>query len=131
MGRAIISRFTRRECRFCSSLLGFTTIIIDQVMISTKSISVVLTRITDIVSDVAFELAIRKRTTRVCRDRQSRSNSPSIDGIFGREFARTGSDHVTISSVVEGGPAEQGGIRPGDRLKKLGDQTSSHRIGGD
>ena len=32
-------------------------------------------------------------------------------------------DHVTISGVVAGGPAEQGGIKPGDRLTKLGDQS--------
>ena len=81
-----------------------------------------LTRITDIVSDVACELAIRSERPEYAKTDNRVQIRRQLTAYLGVSLLN-GSDHVTISSVVEGGPAERGGIRPGDRLKKLGDQT--------
>ena len=80
-----------------------------------------LSRITDIVSDVAYELAIGNERPEYAKTDNRVQIRRQLTAFLGVGLADR-EDHVTISSVVAGGPAEQAGIKPGDRLVKLGDQ---------
>ncbi len=80
-----------------------------------------LSRITDIVSDVAFELAIRHDRPEYAETDKRVRIRRQMTAFLGVSLSNR-QDHVTISGVVDGGPAQQAGIEPGDRLEKLGDQ---------
>ena len=80
-----------------------------------------LSRITDIVSDVACELAVRSERPEYAQTDKRVQIRRQLTAFLGVSLLDR-EDHVTISGVVAGGPAEQGGIKPGDRIVKLGDQ---------
>jgi hypothetical protein len=80
-----------------------------------------LTRVTDMVSEVAFRLAVMperptyaETETRV----QIRRQMTAHLGI--RISQRNGG--VTVTEVTVGGPASQAGLRPGDRIRRVGGQ---------
>ena len=69
-----------------------------------------LTRITDIVSDVAFELAIRRERPEYAKTDNRVQIRRQLTAYLGVSLTDR-EDHVTISNVAAGGPAEQGGIK--------------------
>jgi hypothetical protein len=80
-----------------------------------------LSRITDIVSDVVLELATRPGRPAYAKTENRVQIRRQLTAFLGVSL-RDQEDHVTISDVVAGGPADRGGIKRGDRLEKLGDQ---------
>jgi hypothetical protein len=80
-----------------------------------------LTRITDIVSEVTFELAIRKERPRYAETENRVRIRRQMTAIMGVALSDRG-DHVVLSGTTAGGPAESGGLRTGDRLEKLGNR---------
>jgi hypothetical protein len=88
-----------------------------------------LSRITDIVSDVAFELAIRHERPEYAETDKRFRIRHQLTAFLGVSLSDR-QDHVMISGVVDGGPAQQAGIEPGDRLEKLGDQRvrTAHEV---
>lgn len=81
-----------------------------------------LTRITDITSNSTFELATRReRPTYAATDKQVRIRR-QMTAFLGVTLADRG-DHVVISGLTPGGPAELGGVRVGDRLKTIAGRT--------
>jgi hypothetical protein len=80
-----------------------------------------LTRITDIVSEVTFELAIRKERPRYAETENRVRIRRQITAFMGVALSDRG-DHVVLSGTTAGGPAESGGLRTGDRLEKLGNR---------
>lgn len=80
-----------------------------------------LTRITDIVSDVTWELAVRSERpvyTETDRGFQIRRQLTAFMGVKLSDR----DNHVVVSEVVAGGPADKVGIKVGDRMERLGDQ---------
>jgi len=81
-----------------------------------------LTRITDIVSDVTYELAtLEQRPIYAETEKQVRVRR-QITAYMGVSLANR-EDTVVISGLVEGAPAELAGLKVGDLLKKLGDKS--------
>ncbi len=79
-----------------------------------------LTRITDIVSDVTYELAtLEQRPTYAETEKQVRVRR-QITAYMGVSLANS-EGSVVISGLVEGAPAELAGLKAGDLLKKLGE----------
>ncbi|GAA5507071.1 M28 family peptidase [Novipirellula caenicola] len=81
-----------------------------------------LTRITDMVSDVAFDLATREVRPRYAETEkrvQIRRQLTAFMGVSLNDRA----DHVVISGLTPGGPAERMGLKPGDRLDRLGKKS--------
>jgi C-terminal processing protease CtpA/Prc len=79
-----------------------------------------LTRITDIVSDVTYELAtLEQRPTYAETEKQVRVRR-QITAYMGVSLANS-EGSVVISGLVEGAPAERAGLKAGDLLKKLGE----------
>ncbi|EMI18717.1 secreted protein containing Peptidase M28 domain protein [Rhodopirellula maiorica SM1] len=81
-----------------------------------------LTRITDMVSDVAFDLATREARPRYAETEkrvQIRRQLTAFMGVSLHDRA----DHVVISGLTSGGPAERMGLQPGDRLDRLGKKS--------
>ncbi|TWU23074.1 Aminopeptidase YwaD precursor [Novipirellula galeiformis] len=77
-----------------------------------------LTRITDMVCDVAFELAtreVRPRYAATEKHVQIRRQLTAFMGVTLQDQA----DHVVISGLASGGPAERSGLLAGDRLDRL------------
>ncbi len=81
-----------------------------------------LTRITDIVSEVTFELAVRDQRPAYVETENRVQIRRQMTAFMGVSLADRG-DHVVLSGLAEGGPAEKGGLRLGDRLDKLGDKA--------
>jgi hypothetical protein len=82
-----------------------------------------LTRITDIVTEVIFELAIREERPRYAETENRVRIRRQMTAFMGVSLSDRG-DHVVLSGTAAGGPAERGGLRTGDRLEKLG----NHRV---
>lgn len=81
-----------------------------------------LTRITDITSNSTFELATRReRPTYAATDKQVQIRR-QMTAFLGVSLSDRG-DHVVISGLTPGGPAELGGVRVGDRLKTITGKT--------
>ena len=80
-----------------------------------------LTRITDIVSEVTFELAIREQRPTYVETEKKVQIRRQMTAFMGVTLSNRG-DHVVLSGLSPGGPAERGGLRIGDRLEKLGDR---------
>ncbi len=81
-----------------------------------------LTRITDMVSDVVFDLATRETRPRYAETEkrvQIRRQLTAFMGVSLQDRA----DHVVISGLTSGGPAERTGLMPGDRLDRLGKKS--------
>ncbi|MDB4695129.1 M28 family peptidase [bacterium] len=81
-----------------------------------------LTRITDIVSDVTYELATREQRPEYAETEKRVRVRRQITAYMGISLAnRQGS--VVISGLVQGAPAERAGLKAGDVLQKLGDKS--------
>lgn len=80
-----------------------------------------LTRITDIVSDVVCELAIRDERPAYAKTENRVKIRRQLTAFLGVSL-RNQDDHVVVSDLATGGPAERGGIQRGDRLESLGKQ---------
>lgn len=80
-----------------------------------------LTRITDIVSEVTFELALDEQRPSYTETENRVRIRRQLTAFLGVSLSDRG-DHVVLSGTTAGGPAERGGLRTGDRLEKLGDQ---------
>lgn len=81
-----------------------------------------LTRITDITSNSTFELATcRERPTYAATEKQFQIRR-QMTAFLGVSLSDRG-DHVVISGLTAGGPAETGGVRVGDRIKTITGKT--------
>jgi S1-C subfamily serine protease len=80
-----------------------------------------LARVTDIVSEVTFELATREERPKYAETENRVRIRRQLTAFMGVTLSDRG-DHVIISGLTAGGPAERGGIREGDRLEKLADR---------
>jgi len=81
-----------------------------------------LIRITDIVSDVTYELATREQRPEYAETEKRVRVRRQITAYMGISLAnRQGS--VVISGLVQGAPAERAGLKAGDLLQKLGDKS--------
>lgn len=77
-----------------------------------------MTRITDIVSEVTFELATGKQRPSYVETENRVQIRRQLTAFMGVTLSNRG-DHVVLSGLSPGGPAERGGLRIGDRLEKL------------
>ena len=77
-----------------------------------------LIRITDTVSEVTFELATRKQRPTYVETEKRVQIRRQMTAFLGVMLSNRG-DHVVVSGLSPGGPAERGGLRTGDRLEKL------------
>ncbi|MCG8652616.1 MAG: PDZ domain-containing protein, partial [Pirellulales bacterium] len=80
-----------------------------------------MVRITDIVSDVALRLAIRKERPEYAETENRVQIRRQMTAFVGVTLSDR-DDHVVLSGLTPGGPAERGGLRVGDRLEQLGNQ---------
>ncbi len=90
-----------------------------------------MSRITDIVSEVTLELAVREERPRYAETENRVQIRRQMTAFLGVTLADR-SDHVAISGLTAGGPAQLGGLQIGDRLEKLGNRpvkTSSDVLG--
>ena len=81
-----------------------------------------LSRITDIVSDVTFQLAVRPdrpQYSETDRTVQIRRQVTAYLGLTLADFR----GQVLVSGVSEGGPAESGGMKTGDKVSRLGKKS--------
>lgn len=78
-----------------------------------------LTRITDIVSEVTFELATRKARPKYVETENRVRIRRQLTAYMGASLANRG-NHVEVSGLTADGPAERAGMRVGDQLDKLG-----------
>jgi predicted nucleic acid-binding Zn-ribbon protein len=81
-----------------------------------------LDRIAEIVSQVAMELAIQDERPEYAKTDNRVEIRRQLTAFLGVSLGDR-SDHVVITNVVQGGPAEKAGIRVSDRLQQLGDQA--------
>ena len=81
-----------------------------------------LTRITDMVSDVAFDLATREERPRYAETEKRVQIRRQLTAFMGVSL-QDRTDHVVISGLTSGGPAERTGLKPGDRLDRLGKKS--------
>ena len=81
-----------------------------------------LTRITDLVSDVTYELATLDQRPKYAETEKQVRVRRQITAYMGVSLANS-EDSVVISGLVEGAPAERAGLKVGDLLKKLGDNS--------
>ena len=81
-----------------------------------------LTRITDIVSDVTYELATLEQRPEYAETENRVRVRRQITAYMGVSLANR-EDSVVISGLVQGAPAERAGLKTGDSLEKLGDQS--------
>jgi hypothetical protein len=77
-----------------------------------------MTRITDIVSEVTFELATASQRPTYVETENRVQIRRQLTAYMGVTLSNRG-DHVVLSGLSAGGPAERGGLRIGDRLEKL------------
>lgn len=78
-----------------------------------------MTRITDMVSDVTYQLAIREERPEYAETENRVQIRRQMTAFMGVTLSDRG-DHVVLSGLTPGGPAERGGLRIGDRLDRLG-----------
>ena len=78
-----------------------------------------LTRITDIVSDVTFELATRKDRPKYVETENRVRIRRQLTAYMGASLANRG-NQVEVSGLTADGPAERAGMKVGDQLDKLG-----------
>lgn len=81
-----------------------------------------LTRITDIVSDVTFELATLEQRPEYAETENRVRVRRQITAYMGVSLANR-ENSVVISGLVQGAPAERAGLKTGDLLEKLGDKS--------
>ena len=81
-----------------------------------------LTRITDIVSDVTYELATLEQRPEYAETENRVRVRRQITAYMGVSLANR-DDSVVISGLVQGAPAERAGLKTGDTLKKLGNTS--------
>ncbi|MFG0262141.1 MAG: M28 family peptidase [Novipirellula sp. JB048] len=81
-----------------------------------------LSRITDMVCDVAYELARREGRPKYAETEKRVQIRRQLTAFLGVTL-QDRTDHVVISGLTSGGPAERSGLRTGDRLDRLGAQT--------
>ena len=81
-----------------------------------------LTRITDIVSDVTFELATLQQRPEYAETENRVRVRRQITAYMGVSLANR-ENSVVISGLVQGAPAERAGLKTGDLLEKLGDKS--------
>ncbi len=81
-----------------------------------------MVRITDIVSEVAHQLAIQKERPAYAETENRVRIRRQMTAFLGVTLSDRG-DHVVLSGLASDGPAERGGLRAGDRLEKLGKKT--------
>jgi hypothetical protein len=77
-----------------------------------------MVRVTDIVSEVTFELATRQERPKYAETENRVRIRRQLTAFMGVTLSDRG-DHVVISGLTADGPAERGGIREGDRLATL------------
>ncbi len=78
-----------------------------------------MVRITDMVCDVAFQLAVRKARPEYAETEKRVAIRRQMTAFIGVNLSDRG-DHVVLAGLTPGGPAERSGLRIGDRLEKLG-----------
>ena len=81
-----------------------------------------LTRITDIVSDVTYELATLEQRPEYAETENRVRVRRQITAYMGVSLTNR-DDSVVISGLVQGAPAERAGLKTGDTLKKLGNTS--------
>ena len=81
-----------------------------------------LTRITDIVSDVTYELATLEQRPEYAETENRVRVRRQITAYMGVSLANR-ENAVVISGLVQGAPAERAGLKVGDLLEKLGDKS--------
>ena len=88
-----------------------------------------LTRVTDIVSKVTFELATRKDRPKYLKTENRVRVRRQMTAFMGISLSERG-DLVVISGLTADGPAERAGLEIGDQIEKLGDKkvTSSSDV---
>ncbi len=77
-----------------------------------------LTRITDMVCDVASQLSTTDERPKYAETEKRVQIRRQLTAYLGVTLSDQG-DHVSIVSVVRGGAAERAGLKPGDRLNRL------------
>jgi hypothetical protein len=80
-----------------------------------------LVRVTDIVSEVSYQLAIRSERPKYAATENRVQIRRQMTAFLGVTLSDRG-DHVVLSGLAAGGPAERGGLQVGDRLEKLADR---------
>ncbi|MGB1815452.1 MAG: PDZ domain-containing protein, partial [Rubripirellula sp.] len=80
-----------------------------------------LTRITDIVSDVTYELATLKQRPEYAETENRVRVRRQITAYMGVSLANR-ENSVVISGLVQDAPAARAGLKTGDSLEKLGDK---------
>ena len=78
-----------------------------------------LNRVTQIVTDVTFDLVTGKERPRYAETENRVTIRRQMTAFLGVSLSDQG-DHVILSALTAGGPAEQAGMKVGDRLEKLG-----------
>ena len=78
-----------------------------------------MTRITDMVCDVTMQLAIREQRPRYVETENRVQIRRQLTAYLGVTLSDRG-DHVVLSGVSTGSPAELGGLRVGDQISRLG-----------
>ncbi len=76
-------------------------------------------RITDMVCDVTKQLAVREQRPEYVETENRVQIRRQLTAYLGVTLSDRG-DHVVLSGVTAGGPAEQGGLRVGDQISRLG-----------
>ena len=80
------------------------------------------TRITDIVSDVTYELATLEQRPKYAETENRVRVRRQITAYMGVSLVNR-ENSVVISGLVQGAPAERAGLKTGDSLEKLGDKS--------
>ena len=78
-----------------------------------------MTRITDMVCDVTKQLAVREQRPNYVETENRVQIRRQLTAYLGVTLSDRG-DHVVLSGVSAGSPAEQGGLRVGDQISRLG-----------